>query len=287
MNALFLILVVLGLIVQHVTKKMYSLKTNGGALTFSAISALAALVFFLFSSGGKLHFVWGLLPYAIGFALTYSLSIVFTFFAIKKGSFSLTTLITSYSLLIPTIYGLLFWNEKYSNFLLIGLILLVISIFFIQYEKKTINKSEKAFSGTWLLYVALAFIGGGGCSTVQKGQQIAYNGAYKNELMILALAITFIAILATAFAIEKKNVVYYAKTSAILSTACGLANGAVNYIVMILSNQMPASVMFPIISGGTILCTSVLSVTVYKEKLSLLQKIGVALGIASIITLNI
>lgn len=289
MKALLLILVVLGITAQHITKKIYSQKESGGAYTFSAFSALIALLFFLISSGGKLQFDWAFIGYAIGFAVTYSLSIVFSFLAIKEGPLSLTSLVTSYSLLIPTIYGLIAWGEKFSALLAVGIILLIVSIFLIRFEpKEDGTKEEKGrLTPKWLLYVALAFIGGGGCSAVQKGQQLAFNGAYKNEFMIVALAITFVAIMICAIIFEKKDVVKYIKRGIITYSVCGAANGAVNYIVMVLSLMMPASVMFPIISAGGIVMASILSMTVYKEKLSMLQKIGLGLGVLAIIVLNI
>ena len=46
----------------------------------------------------------------------------------------------------------------------------------------------------WILYVLLAFLGNGACSTVQVLQQRTFAGAYKNELMIMALLIVSAAI---------------------------------------------------------------------------------------------
>ena len=287
MNALLLILVVLGITAQHVTKKVYNQKNNGGAYTFSAISAFVALLFFVVTSGGNLHFTWDFVPHAIGFALTYSLSIVFTFLAITAGPLSITSLITSYSLLVPTLYGLIAWGEDFSLLLAIGILLLIVSIYLIRFEPKSeTEERNQRLTPKWLLYVSLAFIGSGGCSAVQKGQQIAFQGAYKNEFMILALGITTIAIGICALFFEKKQVVLYAKRSALMASLCGAANGAVNYIVLLLSLRMPASVMFPIISAGGIVMAAALSMTVYKEKLSAIQKIGLLLGILAIIVLN-
>jgi drug/metabolite transporter (DMT)-like permease len=139
----------------------------------------------------------------------------------------------------------------------------------------------------WLLYVLLAFWGGGGCSVFQKDQQLVFGGAYKNEFMIIALSITFITLLIFAFSFEKKSVLVHAKRGLVTYVLCGAANVAVNYFVMVLSNRMNASVMFPIISAGGILTSGILSLTVYREKLSNLQKIGFVLGILAIVVLNI
>lgn len=68
---------------------------------------------------------------------------------------------------------------------------------------------------------------------------------------------------------------------------CGAANGLVNLFVIILSGRMPVSVMFPVISAGGIVAAALVSVFLYKEKLSLYQKIGMFLGTLAIVALNI
>jgi len=68
---------------------------------------------------------------------------------------------------------------------------------------------------------------------------------------------------------------------------CGLANGIVNLFTMILSNTMPASVMFPLISGGGIILSTIVSIVLYKEKLNTYQFIGLLMGIASVVFLNL
>ncbi len=293
MNAILLILVIFGVTIQHITKKIYTKKTSGGAYTFTAIGTLAALLFFIVTSGGDLHFTSSIIPYSIGFAATYCMSLVFTLLSIKEGPLSITTLITSYSLLIPTLFGLIAWNEPFFVLIVVGLVLLVISIFLIRFEgvsKKSENlqgELQKSLSGKWLLYVILAFIGSGGCSTVQKGQQIAFKGAYKNEFMILALAITFFAVLICALISERRDLLQNIKHGLVMASIGGIANGAVNFFVLILSLRMAASVMFPIISAGGILCSTAISIGIYKERISLPQKIGVALGILAIVVLNI
>ncbi len=68
---------------------------------------------------------------------------------------------------------------------------------------------------------------------------------------------------------------------------CGLANAIVNMLVMVLSGTMPASLLFPLISGGGILITHLVARFYYKEKLSKIQTLGFVIGLASVILLNI
>ena len=68
---------------------------------------------------------------------------------------------------------------------------------------------------------------------------------------------------------------------------CGLANAVVNLFVMVLSDTMPASLLFPVISGGGMLITHIIARFYYKEKLSRSQNVGFIIGLVSVILLNL
>lgn len=66
----------------------------------------------------------------------------------------------------------------------------------------------------------------------------------------------------------------------------GILNGLTNYGVIKLNEvKFPASIMFPIISAGSIILTFACSFILFKEKLSKIQLIGASIGIIAIIFL--
>lgn len=282
MNAIFLLLVILGISAQHVTTKAYSTKA-GGAYSFSAAKTLTVLIVFTLTAGRNLTFSSESIIYSVAFAIAYSVNAIFTVLAINTGPLSLTSLIGQYSLIIPTLCGLLILNEEAGVALIIGIVLLLVSLLLINLEGK---KEEKKITLKWGIYVFLSFVGNGGCSTIQKIQQIKCNGAYKSEFMIIALLISTIALFICTLISERDIMVHSFKKGFPYYSTCGLANGAVNFFVLVLATRMPASVMFPIISAGGIVTTALISIFVYKEKLSLPQKIGMVLGIAAVVVLG-
>lgn len=284
MNYFLLILVTLGVSIQQICKKAYNKKTGGGAFTFSTATSLIALLFFIGTSKGEFNFPPELLWYSISFAVCFCLAAVCSFLAISTGSLSLTSLFTQYSLLIPTVYGLLFLGESASAFLLLGIVLLLISVIFVNFESKG---EKKQITLKWLVLVFLAFVGNGSCSAIQKVQQINFNGLYKNELMIVALSIVTLSLFIISLLAERKSITFNIKKGCMLFLIAGLANGLVNFLVLVLSSKMPASVMFPVISAGGIVTTALVSIFVYKERLSKYQTIGLILGTISIIALNL
>ena len=139
----------------------------------------------------------------------------------------------------------------------------------------------------WLLFVFLAFLGNGFCSVIQKAQQIKCNAQYKNEFMIVALIISSVILMIIALYREKHQLITHLKSGFPFYVICGGSNALTNVFVLSLANTMRASVMFPIISSGSLIATFLISVGCFKEKLTKLQYVGVLLGVISVILLNI
>ena len=97
----------------------------------------------------------------------------------------------------------------------------------------------------------------------------------------------FVALLVISFIKERREMLPTLKAGAPYMVLCGLANGIVNLFVMLAAPLIPNSIMFPIISAGGIVLTWVISVFLYREKLSIKQNIGMVLGVASIVFLNL
>ncbi len=284
MNYLILLVIVVSLLLQNISKKQYNKKAgNKGAYIFNSVTSLSAALFFLCTDSGRLQFETAVIPYVLGFTATFGSATFFTFLAIREGSLSLTSLVTSYSLIIPTLYGLLFLNEGISLLFVIGIILLLVSLFLVN-NKKNDNK----ITLKWLIYVVFSFLGNGLCSTIQTAQQRRFDGNYKSEFMIITLVLLSLFFALLSLKSEKQEISICLKTSTTYMVINGLANGLVNLFVMVLvSRGMAASIMFPVISGGGIVLTALVSIFVYKEKLTVNQYIGLLFGTASVVLMNI
>ena len=282
-SAFYLMTIVVGISIQNIVKKGFNNKTSGkNVLVFNAFSVLIACMFFFVISGFKFPFSFSALPFILGFATSYFCAVLFTFLAIQVGSLSLTSLVTSYSLILPALYGLIFDGDSSTVWLYIGLALLVISIVLLNAKK---DDSKITFK--WAVFAAFALIGNGACAIIQTEQTKQFNGAYDKTFMAIALGIVFIAFLLFALFYEREEILPSLKKGTHFMIICGVANGASNLLVMIASTMINKSVMFPIISAGGIVVTWLVSVFLYKEKLNKWQNLAMLLGIVSIIFLNI
>ena len=280
MNYLLLFVVVFCISIQNIFRKQYNVKVQTpNTFFFSLLSATFALLFFVVCSGFKLSFNIGVVPYSVGFAISYSAALAGSFLAIKCGPLSITTLITSYSLIIPTFHGLFAYGDKIKAVGVAGIVLLLVSLFLI--NKKSENSS---MSFKWLIYVGLSFAGNGMCSVFQKTQQYAYDGAYKNEFMIISMVFC-VAFMLAAMMISKEKPDL--KKSFVFGAGCGAANGIVNMLVMVLVAGIPSIILYPSIAAGGIVIGYIVSVFIYKEQLTFMQKVGYIMGTASVILLNL
>ena len=166
-----MLLIIASISAQNVLKKGYLNKVEkGGIFTYSLFSVLTACLLFgavwCFGSGSAMLDLAAIIPYAVMFAVGYGTAVVFTMIALRCGSLSLTSLVVSFSLIIPTMYGIVFDNDPISIPMIIGLILLAVSLVLINAQK-----GEVKISFGWTIAVTLACIGNGLCSTVQISEE--------------------------------------------------------------------------------------------------------------------
>ena len=282
MEYFVLLLIILSNSFIPVFSKLYNIKTDKrSSYVFGGCMVTGALLFFLLTSG-KMEFTTEFLGYSLGFGAAFGTAVIGNNLALRHGPIALTSLVVSLSLMIPTLYGIFFLNEKVTGWLILGLILLIVSLCLINSQK-----DDKKLSFKWVIFAALAFLGNGMCSTVQKMEQVAFAGAYKSEFMIAALLMVGVVICLFSFLTERKEISYCVKKGGIYALCCGLINGFSNYLVMVLGNRMPASVMFPLISALGIIGSFLVGRMLFQERLTPLQTAGMGAGILAIIFFNL
>jgi len=282
MQYALLMLVILLVSGQSVASKQYNVSVEKPkAFIYAGTSAFFAMVFFAVSAGFRLEYSPDYLPYSLGFGISYAASTIGMFYSLRWGSMAVAGLAGSYSLLVPAFYGIFALNEKMSVPGIFGLVLLVISVLLICDTKGKIK-----FSLKWAVALAVVFFGNGMCSAVQKMQQLACQGAYKNEFMIVALAMV-VVICGIMALVNRENPRERAGICLGLGAVQGTMNGMSNLLVMMLTGMMAGTILYPSISAGQIVVTFVLALAVYKEKFTPRQLIGYIFGTVSVILLNI
>lgn len=286
MMAFLYVCIVLFSVMQSAAAKFYNRKSND-AMAFNLFKALSA--FLLFTAAGVLTsgltFHAGTAVYGTLYGIMLCVSMYSGYKALVLGPMAITSLVVSFSVVIPLCYGILFCDEKLTVFKMIGLAFLVVSIFFANINKShASNERKKDFR--WGVYVALTFLTNGFCSVVQKIHQTKYKEMYCIEFMLSAMlfgCIVFIVINLKRNGL--KNIIgQRGKGYAVMS---GISNAIAGYGTIRLAGLENASVLFPAISAGTILCTLLCGLILFGEKLKINHFIAVLGGIAAVVFLKI
>lgn len=282
MAYLLLLITVICNVLQSLITKQYNLKVKRtNTYIFVSIISAAAAVFFGIAAKGRLNFRFDVTAYSVAFAAAYAAGFFGMVKAIEYGPLSISALIIQFSLLIPTLFGIIILDEKLKSIAYIGIVFLLISLILVNAKNE-----EMKISGRWVLWETIGFIGNGMCSVIQKMQQMRFDGGYKSEFMMAALLIVAIVMFALG-AVKSENIKNDVLCAIKYGAAEGVANGIVNLAVMVLTGMLATSVIFPTISAGGMAMTFVLAAAVFKEKLNLKQIIGYILGIAAVLLLNI
>ena len=287
MEGLYLSLIVFGVGIQQIAMIAHNGKTKNSTFSFCAAGTLVSSLIFIATLRSSFEYSPEVLFYSVAFSLSFCAAVVFSFLAIASGPLSLTSLITGYSLIVPTLYGLIALDEPIKITLIVGLLFLALSLFLINKKAKGNEERGKKVNLKWGIFVTLSFIGNGLGACVQKTQQMRFGGKYVSEFMIVSIAISLLILLTVAIFTERKTMLSNLKRGIPWFSIWGIANGGVNLGTILLAGRLPASVMFPVISAGGIVFAALVSLFVYKEKLSKIQWSGMLLGICAIVLLNL
>ena len=231
------------------------------------------LVMFLFDRS----FDVGVIPYALIFAVCYTVCIYGTIKALKTGSVMLTSLFGQISLIVVSIWGFFFWGEDFTWLTGVGLVLTATAIWLCLYNGKSGEKKKLNFK--WIVYLAMVLLGNAGCSIAQRSQQVKFDGQYGNFLMVVATGVSLIAFFVLYLRSDRRDSKVIAKGSWYLPVSSGSLNVLLNLFVIILAtSELSPSLIYPTLAVGSLIVTTVVSLFIFKEKMRWWQWVGVALG---------
>lgn len=224
------------------------------------------------------------LPYSLLFAFCYTLCNLGIINALKNGPSTLTSLFVSLSMLLTTIWGFIFWGDKVTVPVAIGLCLVVVSMSLCLYT----GKEDKKISLKWLLFVVLAFLGNAGCSIVQRTQQMQFDGEYAGMLMAFATLFSCVVCCLIWLKSNKSDSKTMLKGSWHFPVVAGAANMLLNYFVILLAlTNLSPSLIYPVIGVGSLAVVIMFSLFAFKEKLKWWQWLGLGIGAVATLLLSI
>ena len=184
------------------------------------------------------------------------------------------------SLFIPILAAFLFFNETLNTVKLIGLIIGFAAIIcLIPWQKQTRNK---ATAGSWV-YLVVVFIGMGIIDVLFKQVALVKQISTGTSLFIVYSLAFAIALIGLLYQVINKTM-RFSWPHILIGWVLGIANFG-NILFYIKAHQSLAknpSIVFSSMNIGVIIAGTLIGVFIFKEKLSLFNKIGILLALLAI-----
>ena len=225
------------------------------------------------------------IPYSLIFSAGYTTCIVSLVLALKCGPVGLTSLFLQLSIISATIWGFFFWDTEATPLVIIGLVLVVLSIWLCLYEGKG---TDKRINLKWILFISLAFFGNAAGTITQKTQQLKFNGEYGSFFMFTAMIFAFIYCVFAYLKSDKSDTVSILRSSSPFPIAAGVFNGTSNlFIIILATSPISPSLVYSVIGVGGLMVTTLFSLLVFKEKMNAAKWAGLIIGTIAIGMLSI
>ncbi len=264
--------------------KKYNMHHAKGGFILTALISLFSMMFFLLTDGNGFSAPMEMYPYAIVSAILYSAASFLTFVALGCGSFAMSMLILSYSLVFSIGYGLFFLKEETTIYTYIGLLIILVSLYLVR-EKN--DDAEKVFSMKWLICISLSAIGSGMFGVISRMQQFHFENKCNNEFMVVSLALSVIILFVLGVIKDRKDIKTILKNGSLYAICAGVSNGATNMLSMVINSLIAVSLAAPMSAGVKIILSFLLSKYFFKENFLKRQVIGVGLGAVALVFLNL
>ena len=204
------------------------------------------------------------------------------YMALSIGPMSLTSMLATFSLIIPCVFGAVFLNEEITLFSWLGFFFLLLALIFLNIKEK---KDDKKPSLAWAIYISLTIISNGIASVMLTVHQRAFPGAFRFTFMSAAMLICT-AIFAV-MTLSKGSLLSRPTKNDVMAGSAGVLNGLSNFFTLWLAAFSFATLLFPLISASTMLAALLVGKFFFKEKLTRYQIMGFLFGVTSVILLNL
>jgi len=207
--------------------------------------------------------------------------IVFNFYAygIQKVGISISTVTNKMSLIIPVCAALFLYPETESFTYLKGIafFLALLGIYL-----SSTNGGKLSFDKKYLWLILLVFIGQGLSDSIFNdfAQKFPNEGGYLFFMVLFFMATVSGILILTGKSFNKKN------SLQLKSVFWGIVFGVPNFFSLVFFlkalGNMESSIVFPLVSMGVVVSSSLIGLFLFKEKLSKSNWIGILLSLCAI-----
>lgn len=224
------------------------------------------------------------------FSFLYQISYVL---ALSCGRMTLTVLISNFALLIPMITSVVL-GDTFTSVIGVGaaLVFASITLTIVKKNNKTEQKGNVAEGIKWGILCLIVFLSNGLASASQKLYTVKAGEDFQVFEFVciaylFAAALCFVTYLCFMPSDKKKGIKPISRGDALVGCAVGASLGIFQCVNTVAMSLIDGSIYYPAYNCGTSLLVALCGTLLFKERFSVKQYIGIALGIVAIVLLCI
>ena len=295
---LFAVLAIVSYVLQNTYCKEYGRKFPDTLYAQAAMTVFSVIIVTIIMAllGGmqaislKAHLITGI------FGIFFVMTLCSMTLALGCGHTGITLLIQNSSLIVPTIVGLLIWNEKLTAFKGVGVILILIMLFLSSGDGSApadpaarANWNKKR----WFIFTAMSFIGDSTLNILQKLMALdceSISPTFTFWTSLYSLIAAMVIVVFCRMRGEGGSLIKTRKDKIDFAVCCGaigLGTAGGNAYLILALTQLPSVVTFPLQQGGVVLLMWLVGVIIYREKVTRRGLAMLVTGLAGIVLLNL
>ncbi len=243
-------------------------------LKFNAASGLFTAFIFFALSGFKIEFSLFSVVLAFLMSLLCMIYVILGFKILKSNGMAIYSLfLMSGGMLLPYLFGVLFLNEPLTVLRVVGVLLILLAVILS-------NKTKFKLKISFFLLCLSIFILNGFVSIISKCHQIntAFTPVSSTAFVMYSGVGKFLFSSVTLlFCKSKSKRSIPSKNTLFIMIGSALIGGLSYMLQLVGAKELPATVLYPIVTGGSIIFSALSGKVFFKEKLSFYQLASIAL----------
>ena len=286
MSAIFLYLCIIAAASTHTSLNKIFTRQSDQSAVFHVLRALTAFGMFCLISLPGFTFHLPTMGFGMCYGVFLSIAMYMGYQALCVGPMALTSMMLSFSVIFPVLWGILVRKEQVTPLHCAAFFLLCTALILVNADKLRQKQKTDLQYKKWFLFASLTCLCNGGCSILQKEHQTAFPSLYSREFMVAAMGIcTLFFVLLAVRRVSLQD--FRQTTGKRYAVLAGITNSTANFLTLVLAGMENASVLFPMISAGTILAALLWGVFAFHEKPKSNQYAALVAGAVSIILLKL
>lgn len=273
----YLLLTILCSVINSVIIRLSNHKVKNELAMFASNYVVCVLLSF-YNLDKSISYIFELDVFILGIVTGFLFIASFFFFKmnIKENGMVLSSTFMKLGIIIPTLMAILIFKEQPRFTQIFGILLAILAIIFINYEKESTSQSNKKW---WLILLLIINGFSDAAANIFEHISTSSNDIYTLFVFGFALVFTIIAMLKDKQKIYRNDVFY------------GIVLAFPNYFsvsfMMLALERIDAILVYPIYSVGSIIIVTIIGALFFKEQLSKNKLFALSLILIALVLLNI